>query len=204
VTARRTALARTLAVATVAVVACGRGGESNVAGPQPLPIAETGLEGFQGDVDAAPSDPLEIEAWRRAAGGDEDELVRLASLLGCTGLRERAGVASLRPTALRAMGACDGESELGWLAGVAQTGKGADAMAALDAIVELVARPRRALDPDDAEEIVQACRALLALARSPDHPKSQRVKAVSALRMLADRGSGCVRPSDIPAELDAK
>ncbi|HLK37305.1 MAG TPA: hypothetical protein VKU41_11175, partial [Polyangiaceae bacterium] len=91
---------------------------------------------------------------------------------------------------------------LPWLAEVATVGADEEAAASLDAIVELAATPRRATDPDDAEELGAGCGALLALARAPERPRSRRAKAVSALRMLADRG--CVKVGDIPKDLDAK
>jgi hypothetical protein len=92
-------------------------------------------------------------------------------------------------------------SELPWLAQVATTGTDDDARVALDAVVELAARPRRATDPEDADELHVGCGALLDLARGGERPKERRVLAIRALRMLTDRG--CVKKADIPTELDA-
>jgi hypothetical protein len=165
-------------------------------------VTAGGDVGADDGLDAAPSDPREVEAWARATQGDEEEQVRLAQSLGCSGLRERAAVPALRVTALRAMGACDDFSELGWLAGVTSTGSDADSAAALDAILDQAARPRRAVDPEDADEIADGCQTLLALARAPGRPRTRRVGAIRALRMLAERG--CAKAADIPTDLDGK
>ena len=93
-------------------------------------------------------------------------------------------------------------TELGWLAGVTSTGSDADSAAALDAILDQAARPRRAVDPEDADEIADGCQTLLALARAPGRPRTRRVGAIRALRMLAERG--CAKAADIPTDLDGK
>jgi hypothetical protein len=197
VTLRRTA-GVLAAAAAVAALGCGRGGGSS-ASTSGRESALLGAADDEEPPDAAPPDPRELQAWERAAQGDEDEFVRLAAAIGCPGLRERAAIASLRPLALRAMGACDDLSEVGWLANVALTGPDADATMALDSIVDEAARPRRSVDPEDAEEIAVGCRTLLTLARAPDRPKARRVRAIRALRMLADRG--CVKSADIPVDV---
>ena len=66
----------------------------------------------------------------------------------------------------------------------------------------MAARPRRATDPEDADELHAGCGALLSLARSASRSRERRVLAVHALRMLAERG--CVRRADIPTDPDAK
>ena len=112
-------------------------------------------------------DAREAAQWAAAEGKevDPEELARLADLVGCEGLRERADVPALRPTALRAMQYCRDFSELPWLAEVATTGSDDEAKEALEAVVELAARPRRATDPEDADELHTGCGALLELAR---------------------------------------
>jgi hypothetical protein len=155
-----------------------------------------------GDDDAGPMDAREAEAWARAQDAGEDDDVRLADLIGCEGLRERAGDPRLRPTALRAMAQCPDFSELPWLAEVGTTGGDAEALVALDAIVDQATRVRRATDPEDADELHVGCGQLLALADTKDKPAARRVRAIRALRMLADRG--CVKRADIPTDLDAK
>jgi hypothetical protein len=154
-------------------------------------------------ADVLPTDPRERQAWAQAEDGGDDERMRLADLVGCEGLRERAANANLRSTAIRAMAYCPDLSDLAWLASVARSSDdGADRTEALEVIVEQAARSRRATDPDDAVELGEGCRTLVALARAGGQPRSERVLAVRALRMLVDRG--CPKKSDIPADLDAK
>jgi hypothetical protein len=156
------------------------------------------------DAGVPPMDAREASLWTAAGAKDADpeDLARLADLVGGTGLRERADDATRRMTALRAMQYCGDFSELPWLAEVATTGKDDEARAALDSAVELAARPRRATDPEDADELHTGCGALLELAKGVERPKERRVGAIRALRMLVDRG--CVKKADIPTELDAK
>jgi hypothetical protein len=128
--------------------------------------------------------------------------MRLADQIGCDVLRVRASDAALRPTAIRAMAFCRDFSELPWLADVATSAGDAEAILALEAIVQQAARGRRSTDPEDATELGEGCRSLLKLARAAGRPRPRRVRAVRALRMLADRG--CVKRSDIPSDLDAR
>jgi hypothetical protein len=144
----------------------------------------------------------EAAQWVMAKEGEAEELARLADLEGCEGLRERGEDAELTMTAIRAMQYCRDFSELPWLAKVAAGSNDDEAKAALESVVELAARPRRATDPEDADELHTGCAALLELAKAQDRPKARRVLAIRALRMLADRG--CVKKADIPTDLDAK
>jgi hypothetical protein len=147
-------------------------------------------------------DAREAAQWAAAAAGDPEEWMRLSRLVGCEGLRDRASQPELRSTAIHAMQYCPDYSELPWLAELAGEENGAEARAALETIDDLAARPRRATDPEDADELHVGCTALLALARTPSRPKERRVLAIRALRMLSERG--CVRLADIPTDLDAK
>jgi hypothetical protein len=147
-------------------------------------------------------DAREAAQWAAAAGGEPEELMRIEDLVGCVGLRDRASQPELRATAIHAMGYCTDFSELPWLADLAAEKNDTEARAALEAIDELAARPRRATDPEDADELHAGCGALLALARSTSRPRERRVLAVRALRMLSERG--CVRRADIPTDVDAK
>jgi hypothetical protein len=143
----------------------------------------------------------EARAWSAAKEGDPDEAMRLADLVGCTGLRERAAQVGLRSTAIRSMEYCADFSELPWLVQVGVEAEEGEARDALNAVVMLAARRRAANDPEDAEELHAACAALLTLAKDGDRPRGRRVLAVRALRMLADRG--CVRPAEIPRDFDS-
>jgi hypothetical protein len=164
--------------------------------------ADAGVVAPAEDDGGGPMDGREVEAWSRAQDGGDDDDLRLADLVGCSGLRERAATTALRSTALRAMAYCRDFSELPWLADVATRGSDADALGALDAVVDQSARVRRATDPEDADELHAGCAALLDLAKAADRPAARRVRAIRALRMLSDRG--CVKRADIPTDLDAK
>jgi len=195
------------ALAVVCAMGCGKSTAPSASMPSPgVPSAgavDAALTAATDDAGAPAMDAREAAEWAAASTKDVDpeELARLADLVGCEGLREHGDDATLRPTAIRAMQYCRDFSELPWLAQVATTGTDDDARAALDAVVELTARPRRATDPDDADDLHVGCGALLDLARGAERPKERRVLAIRALRMLADRG--CVKKADIPTELDA-
>ena len=194
------------ALALLASTGCGKSTAPSASMPSPgVPSAGTGDAAplaAGDDAGATPIDAREAAAWAAASTKDVDpeELMRLAELVGCEGLREHGDDATLRPTALRAMQYCRDFSELPWLAQVATTGTDDEARTALDAVVELAARPRRATDPEDADELHVGCGALLDLARGGERPKERRVLAIRALRMLTDRG--CVKKTDIPTEFD--
>jgi hypothetical protein len=192
-----------LPLALLALAACGKAAAPSAPSPSATAsssahVVEGGVEGDAGE----PMDSREGDAWARAKDGGDDDDIRLADLVGCTGLRERAEDTRLRATALRAMAFCQDFAELPWLADLATHGADAEAIAALDSIVAQSARVRRATDPEDADELHEGCGALLALARTTAAPAPRRILAIRALRMLSDRG--CVKRADIPVDLDAK
>jgi hypothetical protein len=196
-----------LLVLATAFVACGKGKAPNAS----VPSAGTGAAVADSAVSIAVSsrddaadgmDAMEAAQWAAAKDGDPEELMRLAALVGCEGLHERASQDALRATALQAARYCDDFSELPWLAQVGQDGNDADARAALDAAVELAARPRRSVDPEDADDLHVGCTTLLGLALAPDRPRERRVLAVRALRMLSEYG--CVKRGDIPIDFDPR
>jgi hypothetical protein len=195
-----------LAVAVLLTIACGKGKATTAATPSASGSAsevDGGAAAAESDDGAVPMEAREVAQWAAAKEGDAEELMRLADLVTCTGLHERAvQQPELRPTALAAAKYCRDFSELPWLAQVGTEGSDADARAALEAIDDLAARPRRSVDPDDADELHTGCATMLALARKTDAPRERRVLAIRALRMLADYG--CVKRPDIPTDLDAK
>lgn len=187
-----------LVMSMAAVAACGRHARAGGAADSSAAVAQA-----VGEQEAGPPmDPREAEAWLRAGQGDDGDLARLADLVGCEGLRERAVASQLRPIAIRAMASCRDFSVLPWLAQIAATGEDAEAADALETIVDQAARPRRAVDPEDADDLSEGCRELLALAKAKSRPRVRRVAAIRALRMLADRG--CVNRAEVPVEFDAK
>jgi len=201
VRARRAAAAAPAAVAFALVIAamtaaCGKREAS------PSALALSGGENATEEARPEPMEPREADAWAHAKDGDDEDRVRLADLVGCVGLRERAGDPQWRATAIHAMAFCSDFSELPWLVSLGTGGSDPLAIDALQAVVDIAARPRQATDPEDAEELGEGCRALLAFARDAHGPKARRVAAVRALRMLSERG--CVKAGDIPTDLDTK
>ncbi len=187
------------------LVACGKGKSPAAAVPSassaaPIEALERGVDA--GDDGGERMDPREAAQWTSAREGEPEELMRLADLAGCEGLAARAAQPDLRPTALLAMQYCHDFSELPLLAQVGTDGSDADAQLALGSAVALAARPRRSVDPEDADELHTGCGTLLSLARDLARPRDRRVLAIRALRMLSEYG--CVKRADIPADLDAR
>jgi hypothetical protein len=174
--------------------------------------ASTGDGSIDAGATFAASDPVIEALWARARGdaGEPDDLARLADREGASGLVARANAdPASRLTALRALAyapepqAWEG---LPLLAEAARAPSDDEANAALDSAIDLAARPRRATDPEDAAELKQGCDGLLAIAVARDGkgamPRARRVKAIRALRLLADRG--CVDAAAIPGDADAR
>jgi hypothetical protein len=192
-----------LVVAGGACGACGACGKET-APSATLPDGAKAADAAAGV--AATADPVVEELWVRARGGDADDLARLADRVGESGLAERGERdPSARMTALRAMAHAPEPGAFAGLPFLAEAARGADeaeAEAALESAIDLAARPRRAIDPEDAAEMKEGCDMLLALANDPKAARVRRVRAVRALRMLADRGG--VDPHALPTDLDAR
>jgi len=148
---------------------------------------------------AALRDPL---MWNHAKEGEVEDLATLAAHEGAIGLVEASSDPSLRATAIRAMGYAQGWAQLPFLAQAAAGKDDEEASLALEATIELAARPRRAEDPEDASELAEGCEALVALARDVARPRARRVGAVRALRMMPcpplEEGKG------LPTDVDTK
>jgi hypothetical protein len=185
-------LARSASPPPIAAVSAADGGNDTATTPRAPASASASAA-----LPAAPDD-----LWARAASGAPEDLARLAQAEGSEGLVAGATSAERRMIAIKALAHVDGFGALPFLSEIAASGKDDEARAALESIADAAARPRRALDPDDALELRRGCDTLLALARDASVPRARRTRAVSALRMLADRG--CVEPKSIPKDLDAK
>ena len=187
-------------LAALLAASCGRSPSPSVSAAAAGPAAAVTEE----VVTLPPMDEREVAQWAAASAndGDPDDRMRLVDLVGCIGLRQRAARADLRMTALRAMEYCSDFSELPWLVEVGTTGSDAEANVALDAIVQMAARPLRSVDTEDNDELRAGCATLLALARASDRQKERRVLAIRALRMLAERG--CPADGGIPTEFDVR
>ncbi len=190
---RSHALQLITACALIARCKCGDGNAADAAPPW-LDAAA--------DVNVARSPQME-ELWTRAKDGDDDELERLAQREGIRGLEERATSPQFRVTALRAMAFAPGFSALPTLGAAAASGTDDEALAAVGSADAIAARKREQVDPEDDEEMQSGCAQLLATAKDAKRARPIRVGAVRALRMLADRPK-CVKPADIPTDVDAK
>ncbi len=190
-------------VAIAALAACGKGKSPNaVPTSSSAPLTAPGPDSDAGDDGEAPMDPRVAEQWAITQdGGEPEELMRLQDLVGCEGLRLATARPDLASTALLAMEFCPDFSELPFLAQTGMDGADPQARAALSAAVALAARPRRSVDPEDADELHAGCGTLLSLARDVQRPRERRVLAIRALRMLAEYG--CVKKADLPTDLDA-
>jgi hypothetical protein len=190
------------------LAACGKGKSPDAVAPPAAASTPSALAAFAADARDASDDAgdamdaRETAQWAAAKAGEPEELMRLSDLVGCEGLRARASQPELLPTALLAMQYCQDFSELPFLAQVGVEGSDADARSALTAVAVLAARPRRAVDPEDADELHTGCMALLALARSTERPQERRALAIRSLRMLSEYG--CVKRADLPTDLDAR
>lgn len=142
-----------------------------------------------------------LDLWARAKDGEADDLQRLCQGEGSDRLIELATDPARRVVALRALAFAEDFTPLPFLADVAVQDTDEDAAAALLSAATLAAEPRRATDPEDALELGEGARRLLALAREPKAPAARRVLAIRVLRLLADRGA--VAPKDVPSDLDS-
>ena len=140
------------------------------------------------------------ELWVRASDGTEEDSMRLARALGPEGLVAGASSRATRLVAVRAMAFADGFAGLPWLSELAAGEDVALAKEAVDSAVAMASRGRDQNDPEDAEELRSGCDKLLAIAKNGKHDKIVRIRAVRALRLVADRG--CVKIEDIPTDFD--
>jgi hypothetical protein len=72
----------------------------------------------------------------------------------------------------------------------------------LQAIVDMAARPRRQTEPLDPPGLRSCAEALLTLAEKKSLARNVRASAISALRLLVERGA--VSATAIPTDLDPK
>lgn len=190
--------------AVVTFAACGgcgrRASGRNDTIAAPVSGAASTLPPERSAVDAhSPRDDL---LWSHAMGGDAEDLLTLAAHEGAVGLTEATSDPQLRPTAIRAMGYARGWCQLPFLAKTAMGKSDEEARVALEAIVELAARPLRAEDPEDMDELREGCKELGGLALDASRGRERRVMALRALRMMPcppRHGK-----EDLPSDLDAR
>lgn len=191
-------------IATLATCGgCGKGGPAgadttaakHAGGDGSAPLREDTVE-----TDAAAL--RDMRMWQNAKDGEVEDLATLATHEGAIGLVEATGDPALRRTAIKAMAYARGWAQLPFLARTSIGKDDDEAHLALESTIELAARPRRAEDPEDADELRRGCADLVALARDTARPRSRRVAVIRALRMMP-----CPPLDDaeaLPTDVDAK
>jgi hypothetical protein len=165
--------------------------------------------------EAAPAPNLQAKAledsgrakddlWRRAASQDPLDLARLADREGAGGLLE--GLDEGGPLGLLALDALpfadDAEAALQRLGEVVRQIDPGESRSVVRAIAAIAARPRRQVEPVDPPGLRSCAQALLDVVSKKSLPAAVRAQAISALRLLSERGA--VLPSAIPTDLDAR
>ncbi len=177
---------------------CGGCGKSGLPQGDAAPSNRTVLP-----PDASHAAVRDLAMWSHARdGGTEEDLAALAVQEGGAGLVEAAGDPALTSTAIRAMPFACGWTMMPYLATTLGGEDEALAKLASASLQELAARPRRAEDAEDVDELREGCEKLGGVARDKDRAKDRRIGAIRALRMMPcppwPAGSA------IPTDLDAK
>jgi hypothetical protein len=153
---------------------------------------------------AKESERTRDELWRRALDGDPIDLARLADREGAGGLLE--GLEEGGPIGLTALAALpsadDADAAYQRLGEIVRQLDPTATAPVLGAIIDIAARPRRQTEPLDPPGLRSCAEVLLKLAEQKSLPKTVRAQAISALRLLAERGAVVV--SSIPSDLDPK
>lgn len=153
---------------------------------------------------AKESELAKDDLWRRAEEGDPVDLARLADREGAGGLLE--GLEEGGPIALAALAALpfahDADAAYQRLGEIVRQLEPAAALPVVATILEIAGRPRRQAEPLDPPGLRSCAEALLGLAERKSVAKNVRAPAISALRLLAERGA--INPSSIPTDLDPK
>jgi hypothetical protein len=153
---------------------------------------------------AKESELAKDELWHRALEGDPIDLARLADREGAGGLLE--GLEEGGPIGLIALAALpfadDADTAYQRLGEIVRQLDPAATGPVVQAIYDMAARPRRQTEPLDPPGMRACAEALMTLAERKSLTKNLRVPAISALRLLAERGA--VAPAAIPSDLDPK
>ena len=166
-------------------------------------------------ADAAPPPNLAAEAskeselakdelWARAILGDPMDLARLADREGAAGLLD--GLQEGGPVALAALGALpyadDADAAYQRLGEIVRQLEPTATGPVVRAIAAIASKPRRQTEPLDPAGLRSCAEALLAIAERKNLAREVRAPAISALRLLAERGA--ISAAAIPTDLDAK
>ncbi|MET0595562.1 MAG: thiamine biosynthesis protein [Polyangiaceae bacterium] len=146
----------------------------------------------------------EDDLWRRALDGDPIDLARLADREGAGGLLE--GLEEGGPISLAALlalpFAVDADLAYQRLGEIVRQLDPRAVGPVVQAIADMASRPRRQSEPLDPPGLRSCGEALLVLAEQKSLAKTVRAPAISALRLLAERGA--VNAAAIPTDLDPK
>ena len=144
------------------------------------------------------------DLWQRALGQDPLDLARLADREGAGGLLE--GLEEGGPLGLAALDALpfadDAEAAYQRLGEIVRQMDPAQSPPVVRAITGIALRPRRQTEPVDPPGMRSCAQALLEVAGKKSVAGPLRAKAITALRLLAERGA--VDASLVPTDLDAR
>ena len=183
-----------LLLSSVALANCRNKQEGTDAAPPPSLGAQPAKE----------SELAKDELWHRALDGDPADLARLADREGAAGLLE--GLEEGGPIGLAALAALpwtdDADTAYQRLGEIVRQLDPTATGPVIGAILGMASRPRRQTEPLDPPGLRSCADALLALAERKTLAKNVRAPAISALRLLAERGA--VSAAAIPTDLDPK
>jgi hypothetical protein len=153
---------------------------------------------------AKESERAKDDLWRRAAAGDPLDLARLADREGAGGLLE--GLAEGGPLGLLALEALpfadDAEGALQRLGEIVRQIDPGESGPVVRSIAGIAGRPRCQTEPIDPPGLRSCAQALLALTSKNGLARAVRADAISALRLLSEKGA--VDPVAIPSDLDPR
>jgi hypothetical protein len=178
-----------------AIASChSRGNVISDAAPAPSLFAKPAKE----------SERARDDLWKQAASEDPLDLVRLADREGAGGLLD--GLEEGGPLGLVALGALpfadDAEGAYQRLGEILRQIDPVESAPVVHAITGIALRPRRQAEPLDPPGTRSCALALLELAQKKTLSNAVRAPAITALRLLAERGA--VEPNAIPNDLDAR
>jgi len=186
---------RALALSILVIASCrGKGDVVTDAAPAPSLGAKPAQESAR----------AKDEFWRYAGSQDAVDLARLADREGAGGLLE--GLEEGGPIGLLALQALpfadDAEAAYQRLGEVARQIDPVESGPVVRAIADIARRPRRQTEPLDPPGLRSCGEALLVLANKKNLSNGVRAGAITALRLLSERGA--VDPKLIPTDLDAR
>jgi hypothetical protein len=193
--ARKKLFLRALALSILVLASChSKGNVVGDAAPPPSLSAKPAKE----------SERAKDELWQRAASQDPMDLARLADREGAGGLLE--GLEEGGPLGLVALDALpfadDADAAFQRLGEIVRQIDPVESSPVVGAITAIALRPRRQTEPLDPPGLRSCAEALLGVAQRKSLAAAVRAKAISALRLLSERGA--IEPSLIPTDLDAR